>query len=112
MKFIRIIVFIAAAIFQFEVNVLHASPAKLEETSETEFLLSKNDSLLKFDETISVDFPDEDVRAIISNVANLYGLNVIIPDELVGKITLTLRNVTWREIFEVVLEPINFSYYE
>ncbi len=64
------------------------------------------------DETISVDFPDEEVRIIIRNVADLYDLNVVIPDTLVGNTTIKLRNVTWRQVFEVVLEPIGYTYIE
>ncbi len=64
------------------------------------------------EETISVDFPDEEVRVIISNVADLYDLNVVIPDTLVGSTTLKLRNVTWKQVFEVVLEPLGFSFVE
>lgn len=64
------------------------------------------------EDTISVDFPDEEVRVIISNVAELYDLNVVIPETLVGSTTIKLRNVTWREVFDVVLEPLGFKYVE
>jgi len=69
---------------------------------------------LKFgsDETISVDFPDEEVRAILKNVADIYNLNLVIPDKLKGKTSIKLRNVTWRQIFEVVLEPLSYTYVE
>jgi len=60
--------------------------------------------------TISVDFPDEDVRNIIRNVADLYELNVVIPDELIGSVSIKLRNVSWQQVFEVVLEPLQFTY--
>jgi type IV pilus assembly protein PilQ len=63
-------------------------------------------------ETISVEFPDEEVRVIISNVAELYDLNVVIPESLVGSTTIKLRNVTWRQVFEVVLEPLGYTYVE
>ncbi len=63
-------------------------------------------------ETISVDFPDEEIRIIIRNVAELYDLNVVIPDTLVGSTSLKLRNVSWRQVFDVVLEPIGFTYVE
>ncbi len=62
------------------------------------------------EETISVDFPDEEVRVIISNVVDLYDLNVVIPDTLVGSTTLKIRNVSWKQVFEVVLEPLGFSF--
>lgn len=61
-------------------------------------------------ETISVDFPEEDVRDIIRSVAELYELNVVIPDSLAGSVSLKLRDVTWQQVFEVVLEPLNFTY--
>ena len=64
------------------------------------------------DELISVDFPDEEVRTVIRNVADLYDLNVVIPDTLVGNTSVKLRNVTWRQVFEVVLEPLGFTYVE
>ncbi len=64
------------------------------------------------DDTISVDFPDEEVRTIIRNVADLYDLNVVIPETLVGNTTIKLRNVTWRQVFEVVLQPLGYTYIE
>lgn len=64
------------------------------------------------EDTISVDFPQEDVRTIIRNVADLYDLNVVIPDTLIGSVSIKLRNVTWRQVFDVILEPLNFAYIE
>lgn len=61
-------------------------------------------------ETISVDFPEEDVRDIIRSVAELYELNVVIPDSLAGSVSIKLRNVTWTQVFDVVLEPMNYTY--
>lgn len=62
------------------------------------------------DETISVDFPDEEIRTILRNVADLYDLNLVIPDSLQGNTSIKLRNVTWDEVFDVILEPIGFTY--
>ena len=63
-------------------------------------------------DTLSVDFPDEDVRNILRNVADLFELNIIMPDTLQGKTTIKLRDVTWRQIFQSVLGPVNFTYVE
>lgn len=63
-------------------------------------------------DTITVDFPDEDVRAIIRSVADLYDLNVVIPESLVGSVSIKLRNVSWKQVFDVVLEPLNFTWVE
>ena len=64
------------------------------------------------EETISVDFPDEDVRTILRNVADLFELNLVIPDTLQGRTSIKLRNITWRQAFEVVLEPLGYTYVE
>jgi len=73
---------------------------------------SASDLAMADDETISVDFPDEEVRTIISNVADLYDLNVVVPQGLEGRTTIKLRNVTWRQVFDVVLEPLDYTYVE
>jgi type IV pilus assembly protein PilQ len=63
-------------------------------------------------DTLSVDFPDEDIRTILRNVADLFELNLVIPDTMQGKTSIKLRDVTWRQIFEVVLTPIGYTYIE
>jgi len=64
------------------------------------------------EETISVDFPDEEVRTVLRNVADLFDLNLVIPDTLQGRTSVKLRNITWRQVFEVALEPLGFTYVE
>jgi type II secretory pathway component GspD/PulD (secretin) len=63
-------------------------------------------------DTLSVDFPDEDIRNILRNVADLFELNLVIPETLQGKASIKLREVTWRQIFQVVLTPVGFTYIE
>ena len=64
------------------------------------------------DETISVDYPDEDVRTILRSVADLYDLNLVIPDGLQGRTSIKLRNITWDQVFEVVLDPLGYTFIE
>lgn len=63
-------------------------------------------------DVLSVDFPDEDIRTIIRNVADLFELNIIIPETLQGKTTIKLRDVTWRQIFTNVLAPVGYTFIE
>lgn len=63
-------------------------------------------------DTLSVDFPDEDIRTILRNVADLFELNLVVPDTLQGKTSIKLRDVTWRQIFQVVLSPVGYTYVE
>ena len=60
-------------------------------------------------ETLSVDFPDEDIRNILRNVADLFELNLVMPEALQGKTSIKLRDVTWRQIFQNVLGPVNYT---
>ena len=60
-------------------------------------------------DTLSVDFPDEDLKTILRNVGDLFELNLVVPDTLVGKTSIKLRDVTWRQIFHVVLTPVGYS---
>ncbi len=63
-------------------------------------------------DTLSVDFPDEDIKTILRNVADLFELNLVVPDTLTGKTSIKLRDVTWRQIFQVVLGPVGYTYIE
>ncbi len=63
-------------------------------------------------DTLSVDFPEEDIRNILRNVADLFELNLIIPETLQGKASIKLRDVTWRQIFQSVLQPVGYTYIE
>ena len=67
-------------------------------------------SLLQSDETITIDFPDEEIRSVLRNVADLYELNLVIPDTLVGRTSVKLREVTWEQVFEVVLSPVGYTH--
>ncbi len=66
----------------------------------------------KSKDTLSVDFPDEEIRTILRNVADLFELNLVIPDTLQGRTSLKLRDVTWRQIFQVALSPIGYTFVE
>lgn len=71
-----------------------------------------NDLALGEADTISVDFPNEEIRTVLRNVADLYMLNIVIPEDLQGTTSIKLRDVSWRQIFKVVLDPIGFSHVE
>lgn len=63
-------------------------------------------------DTLSVDFPDEEIRTILRNVADLFELNLVVPDSLQGRTSLKLREVTWRQIYQVVLSPVGYTFVE
>lgn len=61
-------------------------------------------------ETLSVDFPNAEIRTILRNIADLFDLNLVIPETLEGRASLKLRDVTWKQIFDVLLSPVGFTY--
>ena len=69
-------------------------------------------TLTRAKDTLSVDFPDEEIRTVLRNVADLFELNLVIPDTLQGKTSIKLRDVTWRQIYKVVLEPVGYTFVE
>lgn len=88
-----------------------AGEVTIKETEATHPTVAKGKDASGKD-TLSVDFPDEDVRNILRNVADLFELNLVIPEGLQGKASIKLRDVTWRQIFQVVLQPLNYTFVE
>ena len=68
--------------------------------------------VIKGKDSSDVDFPDEEIRVILRNIADLYELNLVVPDTLQGRTSLKLRDVTWRQIFQVVLSPVGYTFIE
>ncbi|MBC2606838.1 type II secretion system protein GspD [Pelagicoccus albus] len=71
-----------------------------------------SDLNLASSDLISVDYPNEEIRTVLRNVADLYTLNLVVPDTLVGTTSIKLRDVTWRQIYSVVLDPVGFTFIE
>jgi len=69
-------------------------------------------SLSEKKDLISVDFPNEEIRTILRNVADMFELNLVVPETLQGRTSIKLRNVTWRQIFREVLQPVGYTYME
>lgn len=59
-----------------------------------------------------IDYQDTDIRTIILEVAELYELNISVPETLTGSTSIKLRNVTWRDLFDLVLGQVDFTYVE
>lgn len=85
----------------------YADEEKSEERSST-FTLTKDSKT----GLLTIDSPGEDIRAIVRKVADLYNLNIMIPTGLSGATTLKLRDVTWMQLFNVMLPPAGYAYAE
>jgi type IV pilus assembly protein PilQ len=83
-----------------------AAPVQAPASSENKSVVAKGK------DTLSVDFPDEEIRNVLRNVADLFELNLVIPETLQGKTSIKLRDVTWRQIYQVVLQPVGYTFVE
>ena len=102
---------------QSDVVVIPAADATPLRSTSVEGAASVEDTAAvstatKSKDTLSVDFPDEEIRTILRNVADLFELNLVIPDTLQGRTSLKLREVTWRQIYQVILSPIGYTFVE
>jgi type IV pilus assembly protein PilQ len=95
------------------VTMQAAQPAKTDATTgQTQPAAPTPANVSRDKDTLTVDFPDEDIKTILRNVADLFELNLVVPDTLTGKTSIKLRDVTWRQIFHVVLTPAGYNYVE
>ena len=58
---------------------------------------------------ISLDFKDADIRNILRLIADVSGLNIIVSDNVKGKVTIKLDNVPWDEVLDIILETNNLG---
>jgi len=108
----RIILSALTALSLTALGQAQATSPAVEHTAAIPAAVTTPAAVTREKDTLSVDFPDEDIKTILRNVADLFELNLVVPDTLVGKTSIKLRDVSWRQIFSVVLAPVNFSYIE
>ena len=53
--------------------------------------------------TVSVDFQNADIHAVMRFLAKTGNTNIILDDQVQGKITMRLENVRWEDAFTAVL---------
>jgi type II secretory pathway component GspD/PulD (secretin) len=66
----------------------------------------------KKEQTFSIDYADMEIRTLLRDVADRFDLNLVIPDTLQGTTSIKLRDVNWRQTFDVVLKPIGYTFVE
>jgi type IV pilus assembly protein PilQ len=53
---------------------------------------------------LSLDFKDADIKNILRLIAEVSNLNIIVADEVTGKITMRLVDVPWDQALEIILQ--------
>ena len=58
---------------------------------------------------LSLDFKDADIKNILRLIAEVSDLNIIVADEVTGKITMRLVDVPWDQALEIILRSKNLG---
>jgi type IV pilus assembly protein PilQ len=58
---------------------------------------------------ISLDFQDADISNVLRLLADVSGFNIVISDDVKGKVSLKLINVPWDQALEIVLKMNNLG---
>ncbi len=56
------------------------------------------------DQVVTVDFKEADLHDVFRLVAKVARVNVVVSEEVQGRLTLHLTRVTWRQLLDVVLQ--------
>jgi len=54
-------------------------------------------------ESLSLNFQNIEVRAVLQLLADFTGLNIVVSDEVQGSVTLRLQNVPWDQALDIIL---------
>ena len=58
---------------------------------------------------LSLDFKDADIKNILRLIAEVSNLNIIVGDEVTGKITMRLVDVPWDQALDIILQSKNLD---
>jgi type IV pilus assembly protein PilQ len=59
---------------------------------------------------VSLDFRDADIKNVLKVLSYKSGINMIAGPEVVGVVTIQLKNVPWQKALEVILSTYGYSY--
>lgn len=77
-------------------------------------LIRRAPNLLRVERPLPVtfEFPDEDVRTVITMIAKFASASVILSEEVKGRITLSLTETPWRAALQAVVDTANYALVE
>ena len=69
-----------------------------------------SDRLIRFTQppSISMEFQDADIKVVLDLLAKQSGANIVIASDVQGKVSLSLREVPWREALQTLVETAGF----
>lgn len=55
-------------------------------------------------EKLSLNFQDVEVRSVLQVIAEFTGLNIVASDNVVGNLTLRLKDVPWDQALDIIMQ--------
>jgi len=62
----------------------------------------------KREEVLILDFKEADIRDVLRALAKISGKNIVISSKVKGKITISLKDVNWKDALEMILTTYGF----
>jgi type IV pilus assembly protein PilQ len=67
-------------------------------------LLCSGQTVSRVQNKMSFDFIDADIRNVLRGLAEVSGKNIVIAEDIKGKVTIKLDNVSWDEALDVIIK--------
>ncbi len=73
-------------------------------------VLEISDRLIRFTQppSINIEFQDAELAVVLELLAKQSGANIVIAEEVQGKVSLTLRDVPWREALNTIVKTAGY----
>jgi len=73
-------------------------------------IVERSDRLIRFMQptTISMEFQDADIKVVLELLAKQAGVNIVMASDVQGKVSLSLRDVPWREALDTLVKTAGY----
>lgn len=73
-------------------------------------IVEESERLIRFRQppTVSMEFQDADIKVVLELLAKQAGANIIMSSDIQGKVSLSLRDVPWREALETLVKTAGY----
>jgi len=73
-------------------------------------IIVESDRLIRFTQppSVNIEFQNADLAVVLDLLAKQSGANIVIAENVVGKVSLTLRDVPWREALNTIVKTAGY----
>ncbi|MDE0960526.1 MAG: hypothetical protein OSB09_07075 [Planctomycetota bacterium] len=73
-------------------------------------IIESSDRLIRFTQppSVNIEFQNADLAVVLDLLAKQSGANIVIAEDVTGKVSLTLRDVPWREALDTIVKTAGY----